>query len=99
MKPVTAEFKSELLQCLPKARRFALTLVRDPSDADDLVQSALEKALTNGSKFEKGTNMGAWLNMIIRNTFYDIQKSHAVSKTDVVGDDDFILENEYVIED
>ena len=42
MKPVTAEFKSELLQCLPKARRFALTLVRDPSDADDLVQSALE---------------------------------------------------------
>ena len=98
MKPVTAAFKSELLQCLPKSRRFALTLVRDPSDADDLVQSAVEKALTNGSKFEKGTNMGAWLNTIIRNTFYDIQKSHAVSKTDVVGDDDFILENRAITE-
>ena len=98
MKPVTAEFKSELLQCLPKARRFALTLARDPSDADDLVQAAVEKALTNGSNFEKGTNMGAWLNTIIRNTFDDIQKSHAVSRTDVVGDDDFILQNRATLE-
>ncbi len=93
MRPATASFKSELLTVLPKARRFALTLVRDSSDADDLVQTAVEKALKNSTDFEKGTNMGAWLNKIIRNTFYDVQKSHAVSKTDVVGDDNSILEN------
>ena len=98
MRPVTASFKSELLKVLPKARRFALTLVRDPSDADDLVQTAVEKALKNSEDFKKGTNMGAWLNTIIRNTFYDVQKSHAVAKTDVVGDDNSILENDTSVE-
>ena len=98
MRPVTAFFKSELLKALPKARRFALTLVRDPSDADDLVQTAIEKALNNSANFEQGTNMGAWLNTIIRNTFYDVQKSHAVSKTDAIGDDNFILENSITAE-
>ena len=97
MRPVTAFFKSELLKALPKARRFALTLVRDPSDADDLVQTAIEKALNNSANFEQGTNMGAWLNTIIRNTFYDVQKSHAVSKTDAIGDDNFILENSITV--
>lgn len=93
MKPVTVRFKSELLEALPRVRRFALTLVKDPSDADDLVQAAVEKALMNSSSFELGSNMSAWLNTIIRNSFYDNQKSHAVSKTTVVGDDQFILES------
>lgn len=93
MKPVTTRFKSELLEALPRARRFALTLVRDPSDADDLVQTAVEKALMNSAGFDLGTNMSAWLNTIIRNAFYDSQKSHAVSKTDSVGDDQYILES------
>ena len=81
-------FKSELISALPRARNFARTLVRDPADADDLVQEALEKALRHSDSFETGTNINAWLNKIIRNLFLDDQKSHRVSRTTLVGDDE-----------
>ena len=81
-------FKAELVAALPSARRFALTLVRNGSDADDLVQSAIEKALRSSASFERGSNFIAWFNTIIRNIFLDDRKSHRVSRTTLVGDDE-----------
>lgn len=81
-------FKYALAQALPRARNYARTLVREAADADDLVQEALEKALRNSGSFERGTNINAWLNKIIRNLFLDDRKSHRVSRTTLVGDDE-----------
>jgi RNA polymerase sigma-70 factor, ECF subfamily len=76
------EFKVELISAVKTARVYALSLTRNKDSADDLVQSALLKALENFEKFQLGTNLGAWLNTIVKNTFFDDKKSYRVSRTD-----------------
>ena len=62
--------KTEIVQHLPAMRAFAVSLTRNASLADDMVQDALVKAWTNLDKFKAGTNMRAWLFTILRNTYY-----------------------------
>ena len=81
------EFRAELINVSKAVRAFAWTLTRDRDRAQDLMQESLLKAMNNYSKFEAGTNMKAWLSTIVRNTFFDQQKSHANSRTDLMGDD------------
>ena len=59
----------------PALRAFARSLTRNRTEADDLVQETLLKALSNIDKFDPGTNLRAWLFTILRNTYYtDIRK-------------------------
>src|SRR5215211_8670638 len=67
---LTPEVRDALLGALPSLRAFALSLTYSPDQADDLVQDALVRALTNIEKFQPGTNMIAWLFTILRNLFY-----------------------------
>ncbi len=60
----------ELVSFLPSLRAFARSLTRNQTEADDLVQETLTKALANIGQFAPGTNMRAWLCTIQRNTFY-----------------------------
>lgn len=62
--------KSNLVALLPALRAFARTFCRDKTNADDLVQETLAKALSNMDQFEPGTRMKSWLFTIMRNTFY-----------------------------
>ena len=62
--------RDEIVTHLKPMRAFALSLTRDMSRADDLVQDTVVKAWTNIDKFQPGTNMRAWLFTILRNTFY-----------------------------
>lgn len=55
---------------LPAMRAFAVSLTRDLSAADDLVQDTIVKAWTNFDKFTEGTNLRAWLFTLLRNLFY-----------------------------
>lgn len=64
------DLRDEIVTHLKPLRAFALSLTRDMSRADDLVQETVVKAWTNIDKFEPGTNMRAWLFTILRNTFY-----------------------------
>lgn len=59
-----------VVEIIPALRAFARTFCRDPSDADDLVQETLMKAIANLDKFESGTRLKSWLFTIMRNTFY-----------------------------
>ena len=92
MTPASAIFKEQLLAALPKARTYARTLTKNEAEVQDLVQAAIEKALNHSASYEEGTHFGAWLNRIIKNTFLDIKKSHSVSRTEAVGDDQGRLE-------
>ena len=49
----------------------ALMLTQDPSTAEDLVQNTLEKALAARVSFRPGTNLKAWLSVILRRRFID----------------------------
>jgi len=62
--------RDAIVTFLPSLRAFAISLTRNRSSADDLVQDTIEKAWTNIDKFSAGTNMRAWLFTILRNTFY-----------------------------
>lgn len=62
--------RDAVVQYLPSLRAFAISLTRNRSAADDLVQDTIVKAWTNFDKFEQGTNLQAWLFTIQRNTYY-----------------------------
>ena len=62
--------RDRLAGAIPKLRAFAISLTRDVSRADDLVQDTILKAWTNMDKFDPATNLDAWLFTILRNTFY-----------------------------
>ena len=70
-------FERELLTLLPRLRRFARALARDAADADDLTQTALERALKSRSQWRDGTRMGSWMMKIMRNCWIDEARSRA----------------------
>lgn len=61
----------QLRELLPRMRRFAVSLTRDPSSADDLVQSSLEKALSAWSSKRPDGDLRAWLFSILYRQFLD----------------------------
>ena len=60
---------SEIIDQVHQLRRYARLLCGNPVDADDLVQSTLEKAVRHASKFVDGRNLRVWLFSIMHNTF------------------------------
>jgi RNA polymerase sigma-70 factor, ECF subfamily len=64
-------FKRELEPLIPQVRAFARFLCQsDRSRADDLAQEALMRAWQARESFAPGTQMRAWLFVIVRNLFY-----------------------------
>jgi len=56
--------------------RRARILTQDATAAEDLVQNTLERALVAHVSFEPGTNLKAWLTVIMRRLFID-ERRHA----------------------
>lgn len=54
---------------LPLLRRYALTLARNPHDAEDLVQEGLARAYAQRGKIGKVENVRGWLMAILHHTF------------------------------
>ncbi len=77
--------RDEIVEHLPAMRAFALSLTRNGSSADDLVQDTIVKAWKNIDKFSAGTNMRAWLFTILRNTFYSDRRKSKREVADVDG--------------
>ena len=77
--------RAELLAALPHLRAFAISLVGNMEDADDLVQDAVARGLTHIARFEPGTNLQAWLFTILRNLFYSNHRRRRREVEDVDG--------------
>ncbi len=77
--------RDELVTHLGVLRAFALSLCRNPTLADDLVQETVLKAWKSMGKFETGTNMRAWLFTILRNTYYTTYTKARREVADVDG--------------
>jgi RNA polymerase sigma-70 factor (ECF subfamily) len=70
-------------------RAFARFLSRNDVQAQDLVQDTVMRALSKAHQFVPGTNLKAWLTIILRNGFYnDIRRKSRRPEVsiDVVGD-------------
>lgn len=62
---------------IPRLRRYALALLRDPQRADDLVQETLARALGRMHFWRVGSDMRAWLFSIMHNQFANDCRSAA----------------------
>lgn len=67
----TDRFCEDLIALLPRLRRFARGLARDPADADDLCQQTIERALKSRDHWQDGTRLDAWVYRIMRNQWID----------------------------
>lgn len=64
-------FDQRLVAFLPNLRRFAISLCGSRVIADDLVQTACERALRSSGSFDPGTRFDAWMFRILRNLWID----------------------------
>jgi RNA polymerase sigma-70 factor, ECF subfamily len=64
-------FRQQLLGVIPRLRRYARSLVFDPASADDLVQSALERALAHWHQFDQRRDLLVWVLSIAHNAHLD----------------------------
>jgi RNA polymerase sigma-70 factor (ECF subfamily) len=64
-----ARFERDVLPHLSRLYPAALRMTRNASDAEDLVQETSAKAYAAFHQFKPDTNLRAWLNRILANTF------------------------------
>lgn len=64
-----ASFEQEALPWLDDVYRFAVSLTRDPSDAEDVVQETFLRAYRSWHTFQPGSDARRWLFTICRNVF------------------------------
>lgn len=67
--------QADLIQHIPKLRRYARALTGNAAHADDLVQDTLERALNKLQLWRSGSDMRAWLFTIMHNLFVNHVKS------------------------
>ncbi len=65
---------AHMIALIPQMRAFARSICKDQTFAEDLTQDALAKAWSRRNSFTPGTNLRAWLFIILRNTFYSHQR-------------------------
>ena len=65
----------QIVALLPRLRRFARNLARNPHDADDVVQIAVERALTRLDQWRSDARLDSWMFKIVRNAWIDELRS------------------------
>ena len=65
-----------MLDALPRVRRFALSLTGNRDDADDLLQSTVERVLGRG--LPEGADVLRWMFRVARNLWIDEVRSRRV---------------------
>ena len=67
----SGSFEAQLGGLLPRLRRFAHSLSRNPADADDLTQLTVERALRSREQWQPGSRLDSWLYKMMRNLWID----------------------------
>ena len=73
----SSTFEEQLAALLPRLRRFAHALSRNPADADDLTQATIERALKSRGQWQPGTRLDSWAYRIMRNLWIDTARSRS----------------------
>ena len=71
MNPATDAWRREIVNLLPRLRRFGRLLTRHSEFADDLVQIAVERALQRADQWQAGTRLDSWIFRIMQNAWID----------------------------
>src|ERR1044071_531524 len=81
--PDPEAFRAEVLTFVDPLYGTALRLTRNRADAQDLVQDTLVKAFRFADRFERGTNLKAWLYTILHNTWRNRRRDAARKNVEV----------------
>jgi len=68
---ISQTFAARLIAQLPALRRYATALCGNRDLADDLVQDAIERALSRTPSTLQPERLGAWLRSVVHNLFVD----------------------------
>src|SRR6202522_520611 len=68
---------AQIVSLLPRLRRFARNLTRNPHDADDVVQIAVERALLRLDQWRRDARLDSWMFKIVRNAWIDEVRARA----------------------
>ena len=77
MSSAPAEIGDQIVELLPRLRRFARSLSRNQHDADDLVQSVVERAWRHLDQLKPGANPGSWMFGIMKNAWIDARRARS----------------------
>src|SRR5215475_4566627 len=80
-------FAEEALTHMDALYGVACRLTRNPTEAEDLVQDALVKAMRARDQFQAGTNLKAWLFRILTNTFINKYRRGGLERSVLEGPD------------
>ena len=76
-------FRRQLLDAIPRLRRYARSLAFDANRADDLTQQTLERALSRWRQFDAERDMAVWLLSIAHNAHLDgVRRESRMTVTD-----------------
>ena len=89
-----ADFREHIITVIPRLRRFAVSLAGNIADGDDLLQSALERALSRRATYNPTYNLDSWLFKITQNIWIDQKRSEKRRGTVVNIDDTHHLTGE-----
>src|SRR5215208_2419585 len=83
--PARHEFEGLAMKHVNPLFSAALRLTKNERDAEDLVQDTFLRAYRFFDKFERGTNMKAWLFKILTNTFINRYRRSVKERNIVEG--------------
>jgi RNA polymerase sigma factor (sigma-70 family) len=74
---MSADLENDIAGLLPRLRRFARSITFHREDADDVVQIAVERALTRAEQWQPGTRLDSWMFRIVKNAWIDEVRARA----------------------
>lgn len=84
---MTDTFIDDAVAHLDTLHAVACRLTRNPTEAEDLVQDTVVKAMRARDQFQPGTNMKAWLCRILTNTFINKYRRGGLERAVFEGPD------------
>jgi RNA polymerase sigma-70 factor (ECF subfamily) len=79
---MSVSVSDQLIAVLPRMRRFARGLTGSAVEADDLVQSACERALSRAHQYQEGTRFDSWMFRIVQTIWIDQLRSQNIRRED-----------------
>jgi RNA polymerase sigma-70 factor (ECF subfamily) len=82
-------FYSAVTPHIHELKRYALSLTRNAADADDLLQDTLIRSCMKLHLWQPGTNMAAWLSVMMRRIFISKYVQGLRNRTEILPIEDY----------
>ncbi len=89
MEQSTIDIETSLIKRLPALKSQAFNLTHNVEDAEDLVNEACLKILSNKHKFSDNKNINGWFSVILRNIFINNYRRNKTANIAEISEEDY----------